>query len=147
MLALASKGVVEEGQSVATDLPLIIIWLSILASPPLQLMLTALGLFDKLSLGGFCQQRVVAPGPTQDLAKLLKDKKVENAARGNVVLVVIGQVVPLKVGQGICKGHGNGDGEGVRVTKAAHGRDKVGFTSVEIENATHKLGGREGHKG
>lgn len=51
--------------------------------------------FDSRGSGG-CEEDVVAPGPADELAKLLEDEEVEDSAGSDFVIVITRDTVPVK---------------------------------------------------
>jgi hypothetical protein len=58
---------------------------------------------DFIGLRWRSQQNVVSPRPTHELTKLLKDEKVKNSSRGDFLVVVAGNHVPVEPGDCVCQ--------------------------------------------
>lgn len=54
-----------------------------------------------IELGFGCEQNMIAPTPANELAELLKDEKVQNAAGGDLVVVVVRNAVPVEALEGL----------------------------------------------
>ena len=89
------------------------------------------GVLFVLGLG--CQQHVVSPAPPDELAQLLEHQQVQDAACGDLVIIVPWYPVPVQTLQCLRERDDEGDGKRVRVSEHAHGGDEVGGPSVEAE--------------
>lgn len=93
------------------------------------------------------QEDVIAPAPADELTKLLEDKKIQDASRTDLVVVISRNLVPVQALEGLRKREDERNGQRVGVAKDAHGGDKVGGASVESEHLRDENGYGPGHKG
>lgn len=81
------------------------------------------------------QEDMIAPAPPDELAELLKDEEIENAASGDLVIVVAGNAIPVQALESLRQGNDERDGQGVGIAKDAHGCDEVGRSFGQAKGA------------
>lgn len=65
----------------------------------------------------WCKENTVSPAPAYKLTELLKNEQVQNTARRDFIVVVIGNSVPVEAIKGLREGDDKRDGEGIRVSE------------------------------